>query len=125
VGCVGCVGCVYGGGSLLGHVYDVVNIQHTHTYTHTNDRQEGEQKQQQQQQQQQEQQRGGKALEAGPEMEARDRALWACAAASVIARRASRRAFAEKRRSMTAPDALGACVCVCVLCVCVCFGGGG
>jgi ATP-dependent NAD(P)H-hydrate dehydratase len=50
------------------------------------------------------------ALEPGAtgEMEPRDRALWACAAASVIARRASRRAFAEKRRSMTAPDALGA-----------------
>ena len=52
---------------------------------------------------------GGAAAGAiGPEMESRDRALWACAAASFIARRASRRAFAEKRRSMTAPDAIGA-----------------
>ena len=40
-------------------------------------------------------------------LEARDSVLWACAAASVIARRASREAFKEKRRSMTAPDAIG------------------
>jgi len=40
-------------------------------------------------------------------LEARDSVLWACAAASVIARRASRKAFREKRRSMTAPDAIG------------------
>lgn len=44
-----------------------------------------------------------------PHLEPRDRALWAAAAAAVIARRASRRAFAEKRRSMTAPDAIGVC----------------
>lgn len=53
---------------------------------------------------------GAAAGAIGPEMESRDRALWACAAASVIARRAGRRAFAQKRRSMTAPDAIGACV---------------
>ena len=41
-------------------------------------------------------------------MDPRDRALWACAAASVIVRRASRLAFRAHRRSMTAPDAIGA-----------------
>ncbi len=60
------------------------------------------------------------AAGAGEEMEPRDRALWACAAASVVARRASRRAFAEKRRSMTAPDVLGACVRLARACVPAC-----
>lgn len=39
-------------------------------------------------------------------LEARDTVLWACGTASFIARRASREAFKEKRRSMTAPDAI-------------------
>eukprot|EP00624_Nannochloropsis_granulata_P005408 evm.model.NODE_3836_length_13751_cov_70.976944.3 len=40
-------------------------------------------------------------------LEVRDSVLWACATASLIVRRASREAFKEKRRSMTAPDVIG------------------
>lgn len=53
----------------------------------------------------------GKGAQSGKEstcqIDPRDRVLWACAGASLIARRASRRAFEEHRRSMTAPDVLG------------------
>ncbi len=53
----------------------------------------------------------GKACEASAstttQLEETESVLWACAAAATIARRASREAFQEKRRSMTAPDAIG------------------
>lgn len=41
------------------------------------------------------------------QIEERDSVLYAAAGASIIARKASREAFVEKKRSMTAPDAIG------------------
>jgi hypothetical protein len=66
-----------------------------------------------------------KKEEGKMKIEERDSVLYAAAGASIIARKASREAFVEKKRSMTAPDAIGMYVCwmyfvgVCV-CVYVC-----